>query len=89
VDQVLGANVAAHAEGRAFMDEDSYTDIGDGSGEPGAGALLDRVAAAMAEIEQAKRERSTDEMRAARVHLAALHGVACLRRESERRPRAA
>jgi hypothetical protein len=72
----------------AFMDEDSYTDIG-GSGEPGAGALLDRVAAAIAEIEQAKRERSTDEMRAARVHLAALHGVACLRRESERRPRAA
>ena len=88
MNQVLGANVAAMRKAGAFMDEDTYTGIG-GSAEPGAGALLDRVAAAMAEIEQAKRERSTDEMRAARVHLAALHGVACLRRESERRPRAA
>ncbi len=53
------------------------------------GALLDRVAAAMIEIEQAKRERSTEAMRAARTHLAALHGVARLRRQTERNTRAA
>ena len=49
-----------------------------------AHALLNRVAAAMAEIEQAKRERSTEEARAARIRLTALHGVARLRRRAER-----
>jgi hypothetical protein len=52
-------------------------------------ALLDRVAAAMIEIEQAKEERSTYEMRAARAHLAALHGVARLRRQADRKARVA
>ncbi len=47
-------------------------------------ALQERVATAIAEIEQAKRERSQDDMRAARIHLAALHGVARLRRQAER-----
>jgi hypothetical protein len=52
-------------------------------------ALLNRVSAAMVEIEQAKRERSTEEVRTARTQLAALHGVARLRRLAERRPHAA
>ena len=47
-------------------------------------ALQERVAAAITEIEQAKRERSQDDVRAARIHLAALHGVARLRRQAER-----
>ena len=64
--------------------QESYSEAGDGLHGLDAGALLDRVAAAMAEIEQAKKERSTDVMRAARTHLAALHGVARLRREAER-----
>ena len=55
----------------------------------GAAALLDRVAAAINEIEQAKKERSADEMRTARTQLAALHGVARLRRQSETSARAA
>jgi hypothetical protein len=46
-------------------------------------ALLGCVAAAIGEIEQAKQERSTQQMRAARTHLAALHGVARLRRHIE------
>ena len=72
------------------MDErDSDTGAGDSPISIEAGALLDRVAAAMAEIEQAKKERSTEEIRAARTHLAALHGVARLRREAERRATAA
>jgi hypothetical protein len=54
-----------------------------------AAALLDRVAAAINEIEQAKKERSAEEMRVARTQLAALHGVARLRRQSETSPRAA
>jgi hypothetical protein len=54
-----------------------------------AAALLDRVAGLITEIEQAKKERSADEMRAARNHLAALHGVARLRRQSETNPHAA
>ena len=57
--------------------------------EPDIYALLNRVAAAMVEIERAKRERSTEEVRAARTHLAALHGVARLRRLAERYPEAA
>jgi hypothetical protein len=52
-------------------------------------ALLDRVAAAMIEIAEAKRERSTEDVRSARTQLAALHGVARLRRLAERDPRAA
>ena len=52
-------------------------------------ALWERVAAAMLEIEEAKRERSSEEVRAARTQLAALHGVARLRRQSERGPKAA
>ena len=52
-------------------------------------ALAQRVAAAIGEIEQAKRERSADEARAARTHLAALHGVAQLRRQAERQGKAA
>ena len=59
------------------------------NGACGAAALLDRVAAAINEIEQAKKERSADEMRTARTQLAALHGVARLRRQSETSPRAA
>jgi hypothetical protein len=47
-------------------------------------ALMNLVQAAMVEIEQAKRERSTDDVRAARTQLAALHGVARLRRQAER-----
>ncbi len=52
-------------------------------------ALLNRVAAAIIEIDEAKREWSTENVRAARAHLAALHGAACLRRRAERDPRAA
>jgi hypothetical protein len=52
-------------------------------------ALLNRVAAAMIEIDEAKRERSAENVRAARTHLAALHGVARLRRLAEGDPRAA
>jgi hypothetical protein len=63
---------------------DSSTDAGGSLGDLDPAALLDRVAAAMIEIEQAKRERSTEEIRAARTHLAALHGVARLRRLAER-----
>jgi hypothetical protein len=52
-------------------------------------ALTARVAAAMSEIDQAKRERSAEDVRAARTQLAALHGVARLRREAERNASAA
>ena len=52
-------------------------------------ALLNRVAAAVGEIEQAKRERSAEEARAARTHMAALHGVAQLRKQAERHGSAA
>ena len=52
-------------------------------------ALWERVGAAMLEIERAKQERSTDEIRAARTQLAALHGVARLRRQTERDSKAA
>ncbi len=72
------------------MSEHDYaTAASAASGDLDALALLDRVAAAMLEIEQAKRERSTETMRAARTHLAALHGVARLRRQAERQPGAA
>jgi hypothetical protein len=46
--------------------------------------LLTRVAATVCEIEQAKRERSAEDARAARTHMAALHGVAQLRKHAER-----
>jgi hypothetical protein len=69
---------------------------GDGAGDAQGGsrdldvhALLSRVAAAMIEIDEAKRERSTDDVRAARTQVAALHGVARLRRLAERDPRVA
>jgi hypothetical protein len=48
-----------------------------------AAALLHRVAAAMREIEEAKHERTTEPVRAARAQLAALHGVARLRKRIE------
>jgi len=51
--------------------------------------LLDRVAAAMREIEHAKTERSSADVRAARTQVAALHGVARLRRAAERQTSAA
>jgi hypothetical protein len=70
-------------------ERDSGAGAGDNAISLEACALLDRVAAAMAEIEQAKSERSTGEIRAARTHLAALHGVARLRREAERGTNAA
>ena len=57
--------------------------------EPEVHALLNGVAAAMFEIDEAKRERSTEDGRAARTQLAALHGVARLRRLAEPDPRAA
>jgi hypothetical protein len=47
-------------------------------------ALWERVAAAMREIDEAKRERSAEQIRAARTQLAALHSVARLRRHAER-----
>ena len=53
------------------------------SAESNIGALLHRVAAAIGEIEQAKQERSTEAVRAARTQLAAFHGVARLRRQAE------
>ena len=52
-------------------------------------SLLDRVAAAMREIEEAKSERSSDKVRAARTQLAAFQGVARLRRATERQTSAA
>ena len=54
----------------------------EGSSEPQI-ALLDRIAGLMREIERAKQERSADEVRAARAHLAALHGAAQLRRSAD------
>jgi hypothetical protein len=48
-----------------------------------AALLLQRVAAAMREIEQATQERNSEEVRAARAQLAALHGVARLRKRLE------
>jgi hypothetical protein len=70
-------------------DHESQISVSEPLGDLDIAALLDRVAAAVTAIEQAKRERSSDEMRAARTHLAALHGVARLRREAERKTRAA
>lgn len=52
-------------------------------------ALWEHVAAAMLEIERAKQERSAEQIRSARTHLAALHGVARLRRQAEHNPKAA
>ena len=52
-------------------------------GGEAAAALLQRVAAAMREIEQATHERNSEEVRAARAQLAALHGVARLRKHME------
>jgi hypothetical protein len=53
------------------------------SAETTIDALMDRVAAAIGEIEQAKQERSTEAVRSARTQLAAFHGVARLRRQAE------
>jgi hypothetical protein len=71
------------------MTEDETPKDASDSPESEARTLLERVAAAIGEIEQAKRERSADEVRAARIHLAALHGVAQLRRRAERQGKAA
>jgi hypothetical protein len=68
---------------------DSAGDAQSDGREADVHALLSRVAAAMLEIDEAKRERSTENVRAARTQLAALHGVARLRRLAERDPRAA
>ena len=57
--------------------------------QPNIDALLLRVAAAMSEIEQAKQERSTGSVRAARTQLAAFHGVARLRRQAENQTKVA
>lgn len=54
----------------------------EGSSEPHM-ALLDRIAGVMLEIERVKQERSAHEVRAARTQLAALHGVARLRRSAD------
>jgi hypothetical protein len=70
-------------------EHESQTSVGEPLGDLDSAALLDRVAAAVTAIEQAKQERSSDEMRAARTHLAALHGVARLRRQAERKTQAA
>ena len=51
----------------------------EGSGELHL-ALMDCIAGVMLDIERVKQERSADEVRAARTQLAALHGVARLRR---------
>ena len=72
-----------------MTEQESSTQPGEASVEGDARALLDRVAAAMSEIEQAKTERSADAMRAARTQLAALHGVARLRRQGDGNPQVA
>ena len=72
-----------------MTERDSSADADDDRHEKAIGALLDRVAAAMSEIERAKEERSSYEMRAARAHLAALHGVARLRRQADRNSKVA
>ena len=71
------------------MNEGESSMAGEVATESEIKALLDRVAAAMVAIEHAKRERSTEEMRAARMQIAALHGVARLRRQAERHQSAA
>lgn len=70
-------------------DGEGSRDAGAVLGESNIDVLLHRVAAAMVEIEQAKQERSTDAVRAARTQLAALHGVARLRRQAESQPKVA
>lgn len=72
------------ATARAQSAQDAALD-GGGAAEAAtaAAALLQRVAAAMREIEQATQERNSEEVRAARAQLAALHGVARLRKVLE------
>ena len=67
-------NDSTHAQPVQAVERDSAAD---------AAALLQRVAAAMREIEQATQERNSEEVRAARAQLAALHGVARLRKVLE------
>jgi hypothetical protein len=64
-------NDSAHAQPMQAVERDSAAE---------AAALLQRVAAAMREIEQATQERNSEAVRAARAQLAALHGVARLRK---------
>jgi hypothetical protein len=73
-------NETAHAQ----PVQDAAIDGGPAA-EPAAAAalLLQRVSGAMREIEQATRERNSEEVRAARAQLAALHGVARLRKRLE------
>jgi hypothetical protein len=71
------------------MSDDDEPAKAEASAEEEIQAMLERVAAAMVEIEEAKRERSAEGVRAARTHLAALHGVARLRRHGERDSEAA
>jgi hypothetical protein len=75
--------------GATMNEGESPTGVIEVSAESDTRALMDRVAAAMGEIEYAKQERSTEDVRAARTHLAALHGVARLRRQAERDPKVA
>ena len=67
-------NDSTHAQPVQAVERDSAVE---------AAALLQRVAAAMREIEQATQERNSEEVRAARAQLAALHGVARLRKVLE------
>jgi hypothetical protein len=75
--------------GTVMNEGERPADASEGSAESDIRSLLDRVAAAMAEIEQAKSERSNEKVRAARTQLAAFHGVARLRRAAERQTSAA
>ena len=75
--------------GDAMNDGEGATEADAVLAESNIDALLDRVAAAIGEIEQAKQERSTDSVRAARTQLAAFHGVARLRRQAENQTKVA
>jgi hypothetical protein len=75
--------IQAHKRGTMSEGENPIRAI-EVAAESDTRSLMDQVAAAMLEIEHVKRERSTEEVRAARTHLAALHGVARLRRQAER-----
>ena len=72
-----------------MSEHESQSPVSEAFGDLDIAALLARVTAAVVAIEQAKQERSSEEMRAARTHLAALHGVARLRRQAERKMRTA
>ena len=63
------------------MRDDGGSSIAEGGSAPGQGAdALARIGEAMREIERAKQERAAEPIRAARVHLAAIHGAKKLRK---------